>query len=59
MNILNGGNNDDGFFGFNNTNSMNDGEEGTLLYEVGCKVFEVNRVHYTSSPGGQSDFMYQ
>ena len=59
LNFLNGLNGGSSFFG-SSTNGTNDddsfyyqnsdvqGEQ--MLIEVGCKVFEVNRIAYTSNP---------
>lgn len=59
MNLLNGFHDPNSFFGFNTTFQDMDADSfdqvnDRLLVEIGCKVFEVNKVHYRSTPSVQS-----
>lgn len=57
VNFLNGLHDPNSFFGFNNNTFMGVDDHGyeselydNMLIEVGCKIYEVNKVAYRSTP---------
>lgn len=56
ISMLSGIHDQDSFFGFNNTftNSDDQGVFDRVLVEIGCKVYEVNKVNYRATPSVSS-----